>query len=187
MNKRLQEIRKEDCNFSQEEMANELDISFPAYRNYEKGDRELKVSTIQKILNLQLKNGLKINAQWLLTGHGSKYIIENTLLRKKPDNELEQNNKLFGKLLQAIQANNDLLNDEIAEIMGISEEDYRDISLNRKEIKGSQLIKILSNFSINPTEIFYPNNSKFPQQGYSGGNLIFTQDEILKIKKLIQN
>lgn len=183
---RLLDIRKNELAISQEEMASELGVSFPAYRNYEKGTRELKVNTIERILKLQLKNGKRINGNWFLTGNGYKYAIEHTLLRKKRDLDIEESYKQLGKFLQCIQEKNKLFDKDIAEILDISESDYRSVSLGKKDITGKIFTRLLGNFVINPDIMFSLSNKLTPQE-CSGVNLTLTNEQFEKLKKLLDS
>lgn len=68
--RRLSEVRK-DQGFLQPAIAQKLDISESAYKNYERGDRELPLKTAQ-----DLCEQFDVNPSWLLQGNGVKYGAE---------------------------------------------------------------------------------------------------------------
>lgn len=68
--RRLAEIRK-DQGFLQPAIAGKLNISESAYKNYERGDRELPLKVAQ-----DLCEQFDVNPSWLLQGNGVKYCSE---------------------------------------------------------------------------------------------------------------
>lgn len=68
--RRLAEVRK-DQGLLQPAIAEYLKISESAYKNYERGDRELPLKVAQDLCELY-----DVNPSWLLQGNGVKYSAE---------------------------------------------------------------------------------------------------------------
>lgn len=102
--RRLAEIRK-DKDERQPEFARKLGVSESAYKNYERGERDLPLKTAKDICERY-----DVNPAWLLLGNGVKYGSEikpllqkcesavSTFIDKNPGDQfvLSQRNELMG-------------------------------------------------------------------------------------------
>ena len=88
---RIKQVRKE-LKINQQQFANLLGITERTLRNYEKGEREIPHSVIQKLTHL-----FNINPTWLLTGQGSMFLQP----EEEPKDEKEKIIKEFADYLRA--------------------------------------------------------------------------------------
>lgn len=85
MYERLEEIRLNQ-GFSKKDFSQKLEITEQAYNNYSKGKRNLQVEHIYK-----LKHMFNISTDWLFTGSGSMYQVNDKNINYKEEiiNNLE--------------------------------------------------------------------------------------------------
>ena len=121
--------------------ARSIGQSQPAYANYEIGKRKPAFEILEKMARVH-----SVNLNWLLTGEGEMFNLPPSLkIRKK----LQENKiKNFGKKLNKLQTENDLSIPEAAEILEISEDDFVDFCLNRKEPNLEIILKAINTFDV---------------------------------------
>lgn len=183
ISERLKDIRK-IANKTQKEFANELGVSERNYKNYEYGN-SFPSEELLKEINYQYN----VSLTWLLTGRGEIFEAKSDLLRNnnsKTAKNFECSFKNFGK----IQEVNNLLDSEMARILGITEHKYIKISSGKEKPTINILIKLKENFNINidrflfgSIELQQPN---LPQHN-AAEELGLTPDELLKLKRILKN
>ena len=121
--------------------AKSIEQSQPAYANYEIGKRKPAFEILVKMASVH-----NVNLNWLLTGEGEMFNAPPT--KKLRDSELKICFKNFGGKLNKLQNENDLSIIEVAEILGISEDDFVDYCLARKKPDLDIVLKIISKFDV---------------------------------------
>lgn len=121
--------------------ARSLDILYPAYNRYEKGERKPAFEILEKMAKVH-----NVNINWLLTGEGEMFNSPPSLKLKKIPLELVMKN--FGRKLNKLQTENDLSLSDAAEVLNISEDDFVDYCLNRKKPDLDIVVKILNKFDV---------------------------------------
>lgn len=121
--------------------ARSIELTQPVYCNYEKGQRRPAFEILEKMARIH-----NVNLNWLLTGEGEMFDSPPT--KKLRDSELKICFKNFGGKLNKLQNENDLSIIEVAEILGISEDDFVDYCLARKKPDLDIVLKIISKFDV---------------------------------------
>ena len=122
--------------------ARSLDILYPVYARYEKGERKPAFEILEKMARVH-----NINLNWLLTGEGEMFLAQPTLKVRDEDKKITLRN--FGGKINKLQTENDLSLSEAAEILEISEDDFVDYCLNRKKPDINIILKIIEKFDVN--------------------------------------
>lgn len=139
INTRLKEARI-ISKLSQEQMAERLGISFRAYWNYETGKRDL---TQENLINLAQM--FYFNPTWLLLGIGPMFLPQKSEKQQKYEQAFKER-KTFGKRLNYYQAEENLMDDEIAKIIDSSERRVEKLGLDKEEPTLAEL-KALKKYS----------------------------------------
>ena len=138
--KRLIEVR-EAFNLSGYAFAKKLNIPQPTYLRYETGEQKPSAKLIEALVLI-----CNVNSYWLFTGEGQKFFdpYANTGERYF-STRIRSNLSDFGKRLSDLQAKHNLLDKEMAKILGISEKHYIAV------VTGSKLpdIELLTNLKQN--------------------------------------
>lgn len=189
MQKRLKKIR-DFFSLSQSDCAESLGLSLNGYANYEntKSNRFMKSDDIQKLLHLCETRGKKLNLNWLFCGEGSMFLTNEDLKRQFNSNieqVIENSFKNFGQIQQV----NNLLDSEMAKILGISENKYIKIATGREKPTIDILIKLKENFNVNIDHFLFGNiEAKLPQHDENAAeSLGLSKDEIIKLKQILKN
>lgn len=182
INERLKEIRK-IANKTQKDFASELGVSERNYKNYEYGN-----SFPSEELLKEISYQYNVNLTWLLTGRGEIFEEKNDLKRnnnKEIVKNIENSFKNFGEIQQV----NNLLDLEMAKILGISENKYIKIATGKEKPTIDILIKLKENFNVNiDSFLFGKIEAKPPQQNENAAeSLNLSKDEIIKLKKILKN
>lgn len=134
---RLDRVR-ENMGLTVPEMADKLGVSTASYYNYKGGKRDIPGKILQKLSEM----GYNIN--WILTGHGEmkdrEYQIETT--ESKIAEENGNYNQNFGDRLKIAIKISRFNQQEVAEMVGISENTLTNYINNRSEPKQSVLLKL---------------------------------------------
>lgn len=180
INERLKEIRK-IAKKTQKDFADELGVSERNYKNYEYGNSFPSEELLQKI-NYQYN----VNLTWLLTGRGEIFEERNDLARNNNQQivkNIENSFKNFGE----IQKVNNLLDSEMAKILGISESKYIKIASGKEKPTIDIIIKLKENFNVNIDKFLFGKvEPTLPQQN-TEEELGLSKEEILKLKQILKN
>ncbi len=173
----LQKIRKY-FRISQEEMSNKTNTTYRAYTSYERGDRNPSLELIKN-----LNENLGINLNWYFTGEGLMFRNEckNTHVLIKNEKPVE-NFKSWGKRLSKILAENEETPYDFAKRTGIKESRIESFILDSVEPTISEINSIKSNVDVSIDELLY---GESVQKNTQTDNISLSADEILKIKKLL--
>lgn len=157
MYRRLKSIR-EYFNLNQQEMADSLNLSKTGYWNYENGKRELgsdEFFSLNRIYN--------ININWLLTGEGGMFLSEEIKPAQVPSRFLDIKAMILnqGKNLYLIQKFNGKTDEEMAEILSTSIDDYLGLVTGRLDFTLEIYDKIKSNFDVSIDDLRYDEKGLF--------------------------
>lgn len=141
VNARLKEVRGY-LKFSQEQMAENLGISFRAYWNYETAKRDLTQGNIQNLAQMYM-----VNPSWLLLGTGPMFLPQKSEKQQKYEHAFSER-KTFGKRLNYYQGEENLNDIEIAKIMGASESRVEKLGLDKTEPTLAELRALKSHSGI---------------------------------------
>lgn len=146
----LQKLRK-SLNYGQKEFAVKLGINSLTYANYERGERKPPYELLVK-----LSEDLNIDLNWLIVGNGEMFKNENKhSLKQKNDTLITKKVSRIGHRLSEIQIKNDLLDKDIAKILGMYQDDYIDLKLGEKEPTFKILNKIKQSFDVSIDWLLY--------------------------------
>ena len=122
--------------------ARSLEILYPAYARYERGERKPAFEILEKMARVH-----NVNLNWLLTGNGEMFLAQPTLKVRDEDKKIALRN--FGGKINKLQTENDLALSEAAEILEITEDDFVDYCLNRKKPDINIILKTIEKFDVN--------------------------------------
>lgn len=146
----LKKIRT-SLGYSQQEMADKLDININTYRGYEYNKREMPYEIL-----LILIITFNVNINWLLSGNGSMFIDKKEFSYKYQENCLIPQKILsFNNRLIFVQEKNDFLDRDMAKILGIYEEDYIDLKSGIREPSFKIINRIKQFFNISIDWLLY--------------------------------
>ncbi len=157
MYKRLKQVR-EYFNLSQQEMADSLNLSKNGYWYYETGRREIRAEEIFSIIQLY-----NINANWLLTGEGAMFLEQEIKPAQIPSRFLDVKAMTLnqGRNLYLVQKFNGKSNEEMAEILHTSVDDYLGLVTGRLDFTLEIYDKIKSNFEVSIDDLRYDEKGLF--------------------------
>lgn len=148
-----------------------------------------KVKTLSQNTALEISKQYAFSFKWILTGEGEIFEEKSDLLRnnnKEVAKNIEFSFKNFGK----IQEINNLLDSEMAKILGITEHKYIKIASGKEKPSIDILIKLKENFNINIDRFLFGNieiqQPNLPQQN-AAEELGLTPEELLKLKRILKN
>ncbi len=113
--------------YSQQEMSDKLDMSLRAYRVCEYEAVTFKPEFIKKLINL-----VGVNSNYLFTGEGPMFLPQKSEKQQKYEQAFKERNT-FGKRLNYYQAEENLMDDEIAKIIDSSERRVEKLGLDKEE------------------------------------------------------
>ena len=129
MKERLKTIRL-TLGYSQQEMADKLNIPVRVYRNYEYVSKGYPVELIENLIDL-----FNINANYLFKGSGSMFIQHDSASDGEqislPKNKIISD---IGCRLSEIQEKNNISDKIMAKKLGIYEYEYIDLKQGQKEL-----------------------------------------------------
>lgn len=108
-------------------MSDKLDMSLRAYRVCEYEAVTFKPEFIKKLINL-----VGVNSNYLFTGEGPMFIPQKSEKQQKYEQAFKER-KTFGKRLNYYQAEENLMDDEIAKIIDSSERRVEKLGLDKEE------------------------------------------------------
>lgn len=157
MYKRLKQVR-EYFNLSQQEMADSLNLSKNGYWYYETGRREIRAEEIFSIIQLY-----NINANWLLTGEGAMFLEQEIKPAQIPSRFLDVKAMTLnqGRNLYLVQKFNGKSNEEMAEILHTSVDNYLGLVTGRLDFTLEIYDKIKSNFEVSIDDLRYDEKGLF--------------------------
>lgn len=127
MFERLKEIRKNICPKSAADFAVSLGMEYRTYASYERGERKISAELVKQLI---LEHN--INAKWLFTGEGPMFLPQKSEKQQKYEQAFKER-KTFGKRLNYYQAEENLMDDEIAKIIDSSERRVEKLGLDKEE------------------------------------------------------
>lgn len=138
-NYRLKELRK-SLKLNANDFAKQLEMKISTLYSYENGSAKPSYEFIAKLRKIT-----NVNIDWLFYGEGNMII--------EPQNTLEiKYNPLtikdFGKRINKIRVNADLLSREMAMLLDIKEDRYSDLVVGKKQPTLEEIIKICENFNV---------------------------------------
>ena len=147
---RLIDVRKA-FNLSGYAFAKKLNIPQPTYLRYEIGEQKPSGKLIKALVLT-----CNINAHWLFTGEGAMFYDPHCNTGERYFNVGIKNNLSdFGKRLSVLQAKHNLLDKEIAKILGVSEKQYIAIVTGTKLPDLDFLTNIKQNFKISIDNLLF--------------------------------
>lgn len=174
---KLKKIRKV-LNITQDKMAELLGISARTYSAYERNENKPPYNML--ILLFEKHN---INLNWFIADKGEMFINECENTHALVDNpKCASNFKNWGERLCNLFAENNITPKSFAKLAGISASRMDDFIINSAEPTIAELNAIKSKADISIDELLY--GESVNQQG-NNPQVQFTQEEILKLKKLI--
>ncbi len=167
--------------YTQEEIAEKLNINVRTYRGYEYETRGLPT----EILTL-LSEKLKVNLNWLLTDNGDMFISsgENTLEKCNNTNVLKGMDS-FHKRFNQLQKENNLNDLELSKLTGISESKIEKLGIGKSMPSIDDLIALKSNFDVSIDWLLFGTTCKNAQSQEEV--LTLSNEEINILKKLAKN
>lgn len=146
LSKRLKEFRM-TLNYSQENMADKLDCPYQTISKYERG-------LVKPSSDILTKLGLELNANinWLLTGQGPMFLPTKNEKLEKYEQAFKER-ITFGKRLNYYQAEENLMDDEIAKIIDSTESRVEKLGLDKNEPTLAEL-KALKSYSGIPLDLW---------------------------------
>lgn len=125
-------------------MADELGMPIRAYRVYEYEAVSFKPQFIEKLINV-----IGVNSNYLFTGQGPMFLPAKNEKLEKYEQAFKER-KTFGKRLNYYQAEENLMDDEIAKIIDSSESRVEKLGLDKNEPTLAELraLKSYSGISI---------------------------------------
>lgn len=99
---------------------------------------------------------LKIEQYYNISVYSTITSISTSNLKKRnsvKEFDVKQLNKVFGRKLNKIQVENNLLMDEMAELLDMNINYYTDLCLGKKQPKIEDIYKICANFDVTPNEL----------------------------------
>ena len=135
-------IFRESLSMTQSQLANNINLSSAAIGLIEKNKCFLKAENLNKLIDLY-----QLNINWLLTGNGKMLEEEqNTLeLRYMP---LNFDSFAFGKRLNKIRINADMITREISMLLEIKEDRFSDLCVGKAKPTLEEITKICENFDV---------------------------------------
>lgn len=133
---------------SQQEMAQKLGCPYQTISKYERGEIKPTSDVLTKI-----GGEFNLNINWLLSGNGETFLIP-TVGQKNPDTLIlkAQNKKIshkgVGERLALVQSANNLCNNEMSKILGLSVERLKNLYSETALPTIKELQKIKENFNI---------------------------------------
>lgn len=131
--------------------AKKLNIPQPTYLRYESGEQKPSCKLIESLVLI-----CNVNVKWLYTGQGQMFSSANDYdWRRQNDTTVYSKVSQFGKRLSELQATHNLLDREMAQLLGISEHQYLSIITGRRSPDIDMLNKIKQNFRISIEYLLY--------------------------------
>ncbi|MGN0015645.1 MAG: helix-turn-helix domain-containing protein [Candidatus Gastranaerophilaceae bacterium] len=147
-----------------------------------------KVKTLSQNTALEISKQYGFSFKWILTGEGEIFEERNDLARNNNQEivkNIENSFKNFGQIQQV----NNLLDSEMAKILGISENKYIKIATGKEKPTIDILIKLKENFNVNIDHFLFGKiEAKLPQHDENAAeSLGLSKDEIIKLKQILKN
>lgn len=150
LQKRLKEVRNA-YGLSGYAFAKKLNIPQPTYLRYESGEQKPSCKLIESLVLV-----CNVNAKWLYSGQGQMFSSEVEYdWQRQNDMSVYSKVTQFGKRLSELQATHNLLDREMALLLGISEHQYIAIISGRRSPDLDVLNKIKQNFKISIEYLLY--------------------------------
>ena len=178
----LKKIRKH-LRYSIEKFADIVGIPPRTIGSYERNERTCSLELLS-----QLCKKLNVNANWFVSGIGDMFLTQNvdTLLLKDIPGDFQPD--IIGRKLVDIQIANDLSPYKMASLLGMSETHYSNIVVGKDYISTEEISAILNKFQVSPGWLFNLGSSAAAAtKKTQTESLGLTSDELLKLKKLLQN
>lgn len=102
-------------------------VQYRTYLSYERGERSIPWDIVAQIVN-----EYKLNSNFLLTGEGPMFLPQKSAKQQKYEQAFKER-KTFGKRLNYYQAEENLMDDEIAKIIDSSERRVEKLGLDKEE------------------------------------------------------
>lgn len=102
-------------------------VQYRTYLSYERGERSIPWDVVAQIVN-----EYNLNANYLLNGHGPMFLPTKNEKLEKYEQAFKER-KTFGKRLNYYQAEENLMDDEIAKIIDSSEEHVEKLGQDKNE------------------------------------------------------
>lgn len=141
----LKEIR-EFWKLTTSSFAERYGYNQPTYYRYEKGTNQIPDRLIQ---NLALEG---VNLHYLFTGEGPMFLPQKSEKQQKYEQAFKER-KTFGKRLNYYQAEENLMDDEIAKIIDTSESRVEELGLDKSEPTLAEL-RALKSYSGIPIDLW---------------------------------
>lgn len=150
LKKRLQDVRNA-YGLSGYAFAKKLNIPQPTYLRYESGEQKPSCKLIEALVVI-----CNVNIKWLYTGQGQMFSPnEEYDWQRQNDTSVYLKVSQFGKRLSELQSTHNLLDREMAKLLGISEYQYIAIITGRRNPDIDILNKIKQNFRISIEYLLY--------------------------------
>ncbi|MBS4760969.1 MAG: helix-turn-helix transcriptional regulator [Clostridium sp.] len=141
MKERLKQIRIAK-GYSQQQMADELCMEVRRWRSYEYETRGLPSDVLKRLVDT-----FNVNLNYVFTGEGPMFLPQKSEKLQKYEQAFKER-KTFGKRLNYYQAEENLMDDEIAKILDTSESRVEKLGLDKSEPTLTELRALKSHSGI---------------------------------------
>ncbi|OLA94599.1 MAG: hypothetical protein BHW64_03005 [Candidatus Melainabacteria bacterium LEY3_CP_29_8] len=160
-----------------------LNIPQPSYLRYETGEQKPSAKLL-----IALNRYCNVNINWILTGHGEKFLTNNSIrheaLVKNQTNDLNNNLHNWMSRLDIILEDNNITIEDFALLTNISKKRLDSLRNNKEVLTIDELTNIKSNFNVSTDWLLYGDGNGSEEANTSDS--LLTEDE-LKIFKCIIN
>lgn len=122
-------------------------VQYRTYLSYERGERSIPWDIVAQIVN-----EYNLNSNFLLTGEGPMFLPQKSEKQQKYEQAFKER-KTFGKRLNYYQAEENLMDDEIAKIIDTSESRVEKLGLDKSEPTLAEL-RALKSYSGIPIDLW---------------------------------
>lgn len=143
---RLKEIRLK-INTNASAFARDMAIPQTTYIKYERGERKPSFELLEQLAEIY-----HVNMHYLFTGEGPMFLPQKSEKQQKYEQAFKER-KTFGKRLNYYQAEENLMDDEIAKIIDTSESRVEELGLDKSEPTLAEL-RALKSYSGIPIDLW---------------------------------
>lgn len=178
MKENLKNIRT-TLGYSQQEMADKLNIPIRTYRSYEYDSKGYPSSFIENLIYI-----FNVNINFLYTGRGEMFVSECFNTRHKQNNDkIAENITTFYRRFNMLQKENDLNDYQFSKEIGISENRIEKLGIGKTSPTIDELVAIKAHFDVSIDWLLFGDT---PCQQSQDNNTTLSLEEINVLKKMAQ-
>lgn len=140
--KRTKEFRQY-LELNQTQLAKKLDITQQAVQRVEGDNGNFNIDTLTRMFEL-----FNLNINWLLTGKGTMLCEPKNTFELKYTPQINEDIKSFGKRLNKLRVNADMLTHEMSMLLEIDQDRFSDICIGKKQPTLDEVVRICENFDV---------------------------------------